>query len=176
MEGEEETGSWKQPQVPREGKRETETKAARGRTTFFSSTSAGSAGPRLQSNDLRGGTGRSQQRCRSSNSLTRCPRCIEFAGKILDAAALFRCRPGRGTPSSLPREALFLLPELSSARGRLRLGRSRPPRLAPQLPASGRADAHAASRPGPPPRGSSSDAREPLARTLPPQGLRIAVA
>lgn len=107
---------------------------------------------------------------RATNSLARCPRCIEFAGKILDAGALFRCCPGRGTPSSLPREALFLLPELSSARGRLRLGRSRPPRLAPQLPASGRADARAASRPGPPPRGSSSDAREPLARTLPPQG------
>ena len=136
MGGEEETGSWKQPQVPREGKRETETKATRGRTTFFSSTSAGSAGSRLQSDDLRGGTERSQQRCRSSNSLTRCPRCTEFAWKILDAGALFRCRLGGGTPSSLPREAFFLPPKLSSARGRLRLGRSRTLRLAPQLPTS----------------------------------------
>ena len=45
-----------------------------------------------------------------------------------------------------------------------------------------RADAPAESRPGPPARGSSSDAREPLARTLSPQaaenrgGLSRAVA
>lgn len=40
---------------------------------------------------------------RATNSLARCPRCIEFAGKILDAGALFQVLPRRGTPSFPPK-------------------------------------------------------------------------
>ncbi|XP_032343121.1 calcium-binding mitochondrial carrier protein SCaMC-1 isoform X2 [Camelus ferus] len=97
---EEEVGSWKQCQVPREGKRETETEGGGPSGGPPSSNHpAGVRGARLRGGALPWGAGRSGRRCRSEKLGGGCRRLA--CGGRFDARALLRRRIG-GPRSSRP--------------------------------------------------------------------------